>query len=100
MISWQALNRADLSTLQIHIYKERKGRAWREIDFPITLKEADVRTGWGGAVFTISSFPLRFCLRKMVSPKDVAFRKAVGVRRVTFQILPHVDGMEPSHVQL
>ena len=51
-------------------------------------------------MFTISSSPSIFCLWKTVAPEDAVFRKAVGVKRVTFHILQRVDGMEPSRVQL
>ena len=46
-------------------------------------------------MFAISSSPSIFCLWKTVAPEDAVFRKAVGVRRLTFHILQRVDGMEP-----
>lgn len=67
---------------------------------PQQRREQPWGAGGGGAAFTVSSSPSTFCLWKTAAPEDAVFRKAVGVRRVTFQILQRVDGMEPSREQL
>lgn len=55
----------------------------------------DVGPEWGGQCLLILLLLQYFALEDSF-PEDAVFRKAVGVRRVTFQILQLHDGMEPS----